>query len=521
MASQASAGGSTPGAPGTSTSGAGVGGSDSLPAHLGPRRLTTLHAVGQALAIGPIFSVGLISGLVANVAGYSTPLSVLLGSIGALGLAYVVSIYARRFAGAGAIFEYLSQAVHNSFGIFSAGVYLLGTLFLGAGGIYIALGFLVQGFFASHLSTSIPWWPGGAVALAITFLLNHYGVRLAIRGVLTLALVSMVPFVILALVIIAKGGDGGNTLAVFGTSSGGSNAVFNGILFAVTLFIGFEAAASIAEETENPRRSIPIAVVGAVALSAALYLLVTYAATIGFGQAALVKGAWFAAASPMGTLASTYVGNWLSVLIDLVIILDALSLSIAIMVAASRIIFALGRDGLLPRVAARTSRFNTPITGNLFIAAWSVLLLVWAGVTHYGATVKLPDPIEAFNITSTAGSYLVELIYIFLAVFALKLLWQSRREESGLWWKVIAVLLGLATPILAFKGSLDPFPTFPNNRAVFIALGCIVISALWYAYLHVARPNQVRLAARHAVAHEGVPALDEPVTATPPSARPV
>ena len=131
----------------------------------GPPRLTTLHAVGQALAIGPIFSVGLISGLVANVAGYSTPLSVLLGSVGALGLAYVISIYARRFAGAGAIFEYLSQAVHNSFGIFSAGVYLLGTLFLGAGGIFIALGFLVQGFFASHLSTSIPWWPGGAAAL--------------------------------------------------------------------------------------------------------------------------------------------------------------------------------------------------------------------------------------------------------------------------------------------------------------------------------------------------------------------
>ena len=42
-------------------------------AHLGPRKLTTLHAVGQALAIGPVFSVGLVSGLVANVAGYSTP----------------------------------------------------------------------------------------------------------------------------------------------------------------------------------------------------------------------------------------------------------------------------------------------------------------------------------------------------------------------------------------------------------------------------------------------------------------
>src|SRR5438270_4561050 len=85
--------------------------------HLGDRRLTTTHAIGQALAIGPIFSVGLVAGLVANVAGYSTPIAILLGSIGSIGLAYVIAIYARRFAGAGAIFEYLSQAVHNSFGI--------------------------------------------------------------------------------------------------------------------------------------------------------------------------------------------------------------------------------------------------------------------------------------------------------------------------------------------------------------------------------------------------------------------
>src|ERR1700679_1911716 len=162
-------------------------------AHLGPRKLTTLHAVGQALAIGPVFSVGLVSGLVANVAGYSTPLSILLGSIGSPGLAYVVAIYARRFAGAGAIFEYLSQAVHNSFGIFSSGVYLLGAMFLGAGGVYIALGFLVQGFFASHLHTSIPWWPGGAAFLIVAFVLNHYGVRVAIPGGLLLAAGCMVP----------------------------------------------------------------------------------------------------------------------------------------------------------------------------------------------------------------------------------------------------------------------------------------------------------------------------------------
>lgn len=493
----------------------GTGSSGAASTNLGPRRLTTIHAIGQALAIGPIFSIGLVSGLVANVAGYSTPLSILLGSIGCLGIAYVIAIYARRFAGAGAIYEYLSQAVHNSFGIFSAGVYLLGALFLGAGGIYIGLGFLIQGFFAVHLHTTIPWWLGGAVVLAVAFALNHFGVRLAIRAVLILACFSAIPFLLLAIVIIAKGGVGGNTLTVFSPSATSWTAVFNGILFAILLFVGFEAAASIAEETHNPRKSIPIAVVGAVAMTGVLYVIVGYAATIGYGKAALAHDAWFAAASPMGNLATTYVGNWLSVLIDLVIIFDATSLAIAIMITASRIVFAFGRDGLLPKFAARTSRYNTPVVGNLLVVAWSAALLVWAGLSTYGKYAKLPNPNEFFNITSSAGSYLVELVYVFLAVFALKLLWQSRHEERGLWWKVIAVLLGIAAPVLAFKGSLDPFPPFPGDVAVWIAIGSVVASAVWYGVLHFARPMQVKLAARHAIEHEGVPARDETLDLQP------
>ncbi len=481
---------------------------------LGPRRLTTVHAVGQALAIGPIFSAGLISGLVASAAGFTTPLSVLLGSIGALCLGYVIAIYAARYAGAGAIYEYLSQAVHNSFGIFSGGIYLLGTMFLGAGGVFIALGFLTQGFFDAHLHTTIPWWLGGVVALAIAFGLNHYGVRLAVRGVLIMASISAIPFLITAVVIIAKGGAAGNTLSVFDPGTTSTNAVFNGILFAVTLFIGFEAAASIAEETENPRKSIPIAVLATVGISAVFYLLVTYAGAIGFGEKALgAHNAWAASVSPIGELATRYVGKGLGTMVDLVIIIDALSLAIAIMVTASRVMFAFGRDGLLPAVFARTTKRDTPVVGNVAIVIWSLLVLIWAGNTTYGVATGLPNFIQAFFIMAATGSYLVQLVYVFLAVFALKLVWGAR-EEGGKVWKTVLVLIGLATPLLAFKGSLHPFPHFPNNRGVYFALVCIAITAIWYLFLRVTRPDRVRLAARHATEHDGVPPLDEPLSAT-------
>ena len=478
-------------------------------AQLSPPKLTTIHAIGQSLAIGPIFSAGAVMATVAAVSGIDTPLAVIFAFVGSIGLAYVVSLYARRYAGAGAMYEYLAKGVTNSFGIFSGGIYVLGLMFLGAGGVYIEIGNLVQGFFATHLHTNIPYWVGGTGALLLVLALNYTGVKVAVRGVLVLACVSAIPFMLLAIVIIAKGGHGGNTLAVFDPSHTSWNSVFKGILFGVTLFIGFEAAASIAEETEQPRRSIPIAVIGTVVICGVFFLVLAYAGSIGFGEKALgAHNAWALAPSGYGVLAQTYVGGWLSTIVDLVIIFDATSLAIAFMVTGSRMFFALGRDGLLPAQAAATSRrHGTPVGGIVALGVWSVIMLIWGGVTHYGKALGgAPDPFAAFLIANAVGSYLVELIYVFLALFAFRLVWQER-DQGGLGWKFPLILVGLATPILAYKGSLDPFPTYPLNLGVWIAVAIIGLTGVWWLVLRITRPDRIRQAAAHAVQVAAVPAI--------------
>ncbi|MGH2872668.1 MAG: APC family permease [Solirubrobacteraceae bacterium] len=469
---------------------------------LGPRRLSLVHAVGQALGIGPIFSVGAVSGLVAGVAGFNTPLSIVFGDIGALAIAYSISLYARRFAGAGAMYEYLARSVGRSFGIFSGGTYLFGVLMLGCGGIYLGLCFLVQGFFASHLHANIPWWAGGLAGIFVAFTLNHFGVRLAVRGVLIMASCSTIPFLILSIVIIAKGGIGGNTWSVFDPGQTSVNTVFSGILFAILLFVGFEAAASIAEEMHAPRKYIPIALILTVFLSAVLYLLVTYAATIGFGRAALLKNVWATSPDAMGTLAQTYVGSWLSVLIDLAIIFDALSLAIAIMVTGSRLMFALGRDGLLPDLLSKTSRYNTPISANVLIAGWGIIMLLWTAVTTYAPNGSA-NVIETFTIAADAGSFLVEILYLFLSVYGLVLVWQTFPSWSARWWRFIIVAIGIAAPVLAFKGSLDPFPPEPSAQGVWIWLGGMLVALIWYLFLRARRPEKIRLAAAYATEDAG------------------
>jgi amino acid transporter len=481
--------------------------------HLGERRLTSIHAIGQSLAIGPMFSAGLLTGLVASVAGFSSPLAVLLGAIGALCLGYVISLYARRFSGAGAIYEYLVHGAHPSIGVFGAGLYGLGVLFLGGGGVFIANGFLAESFFQTHLHFDVTWWVWGAIALLIAVGLNHLGVRLAIRGVLALACISAIPFLVLAIAIIAKGGNAGNTLAVFSTSHGSGNGVFHGILFAVTLFIGFEAAASIGEEAHDPHHSIPIALIGSVALAGVFYLLVTYAAAIGFG----VKGAataWPADPSPMGALAQRYVGSGLSTLIDLVVLLDSISVAIAFVVTGSRVFFALARDGLLPSFVARTSKRDTPLGGNLIILVAGVAALLFGRLSTYGAAAKLPNNIEAFSISAAAGSFLIEAVYGLLALAALVLIWRSSSGVTRL-WRLLVAAVGLATPVLAYYGSLHPFPTYPGDRGIIFAGVAAGLVVIWFAYLQLARPQQVARAAQQADHHHGVPPLDETLDYTP------
>lgn len=476
------------------------------PGHLGERRLTTVHAVGQSLAIGPMFSGGLLTGLVASVAGFSTPLSVLLGTIGAICLGYVISLFARRYSGAGAMYEYLVHGAHPGIGVFGAGIYGVGILFLGGGGVFIANGFLAQAFLAD-IHISITWWILGIVVLLIAVGLNHVGVRVAVQGVLALAAISMIPFLILAITIIAKGGATGNTLAVFGTSHSSWNSVFHGILFAVTLFIGFEAAASLGEEAKEPHRAIPVALIGSVALAGLFYLLITYAGAIGFG----VKGAataWFADPSPMGALAQQYDGHWLSVLIDLVVMLDSISVALAFTVAGSRVFFALGRDGLLPKFTTRLSSHQTPLGGNLIILGAGLIAVILGGVTTLGDLVKLPNNIEAFQISAGVGSFLIEAVYAMLALAAFRIIWTEWSGGARLWRLVVAII-GVATPVLAYYGSLNPFPPYPGDLSLIIAGGCAVVVLVWYLWLQSSHPERVAAAAQHAEQHHGVAPLDE------------
>jgi amino acid transporter len=447
-------------------------------AALGRPVLTTIDAIAQSLAIGPVFSAALLGALIAGAAGPVAPLAALLGAAGMLAVGWVIALYARRYAGAGAIYDYVRQAVNPSAGVFAAGIYFIGTLFLGGAGIYLALGLIGSSTLSALFAWQLPWWLIAALAALLIFGINHIGVQVTTRVQLLLTALSLAPLLLLALVVIATGGAAGNTSAVFDPGNAPAASLFRGLLFAVTLFIGFEASASLGEETADPYRSIPRAIFGTVAIATVFYLLMIYASAIGFGVAGVDQ--WVSDPAPLSTLARRYVGDWLAALIDIALLIDMLAVASAFTATSSRGWFALARDGLLPAVFARSSRFGTPLGGNLVVLLSALLLLG-------GTLLAGIDPLAAFGITATTGALLIEGIYIGLALAAARLL----RAESAPWWQWLLLLIAGIAPGLGIYGSVVPFPAWPLNIAVYGALLSVLLVGLWTLALRRLAPGHL------------------------------
>ncbi len=461
---------------------------------LEPRSVSQWGAIGQTFAIGPIFAVGFLLGTVAVFAGFNTPLAILLAGAGTLGLAYVLTLYARRFTGSGAVYEYLGRGVHPALGTVGAGMYVMGLLFLGAGGGFVALGFLTDALLASELSIELGWWFWALASLAAAIAINWVGVRVGVRAIVLTAGVSVVPFLVIAVAVIAQGGAEGNTLAVFDPASTSWDAIFHGVLFAVALFIGFETVAALGEEAVAPRRSIPVAMLASIVVCLAFYLLMTYVGAIGFGRPALEQGAWFASGNPFGELGRRYVGDAFGWIVSLTVVLDLFSVCIAFTLAASRVLMALARDGQLPRALSRTSaRYRTPVGGLVAIAAWALLVIAWTAALPPPTDGSIPAVLQSVLILSATGSYLVTLVYLLLALGGL---WLLRADEGrGGWgWKLPVIVVAIAVPVLSLEGSLDPFPAAPNDRAVYIAAGTVGAAILWCAALGILRHRGVAVA---------------------------
>lgn len=455
----------------------------------------THMAPAAAVAFSIIFAV--------TYAGGATPLAVILALIACLTVAISISQLARHLPSAGGLYTYAARGLHPTVGFFVAWGFMLAEPLV-APLLYLIFGNVIAVFLTNHFGTPAWLWAPFAAAAGIgVWFLVYRGVRISTEAGVILGAFEIVVFLALAITLIVSAGSN-NTLSVFSPTTGNANgwgSVFAGMVYTVLAFIGFEAALPLAEETKDPRRTIPRAVILSCVLIGIFYLICYYGAMVYFGPnvAADAKNGFFTfnGGDPWDGLADKVWGPF-SILVLLAIVNSAFANSNAGANAASRVGFALGRVGILPRALAQVHpRFKTPYVAVHVQGALGIALAIVLGFA-------LGGPLLAFFLLGTIATLIIVLIYILTNLSNLVFFVREHRDELNPIWNVAVPILGtlIFIPVLLAAFGIDfaglgivPLGP-PANAAPWVVLAWLLVGAGVFAYLSARAPGRIQETAK-------------------------
>src|SRR5207245_5578390 len=261
----------------------------------------------------------------------------------------------------------------------------------------------------------------------------------------------------------------GFTLKPFIPASGTTvGAIAFASVFGLLSFGGFEGAAALGEETNNPRRNIPLAIAAAVGFCGVFYTIVMLAQSLGFGIDSSGIKAFSSSSSPLGDLSNQYVGSWMQDVINFGATLSAFASCLGCAAGASRILFALGRDGFLTRrLGDASARTGSPANALAVVMTFGLVVTILLRLN--GTTA-----VNAFFYPGTAGVLAMLIAYFVIQFGAAKFLHLERREPR---WRVVILVLATAAIVYTFYKQVWPKPAYPYDLFPLIIAGWAVAGA--------------------------------------------
>ena len=173
--------------------------------------------------------------------------------------------------------------------------------------------------------------------------------------------------------------EGGNFEPFLPLGVAGIGAAAGQVFFS---YIGFDAASTAGEEAKNPKRDLPLAIIGSLIVVTIMYLLVTVA-VIGAngGQPSDYTGD--SSEAVLARVANDATGGtWAGAIIALGAVISIFSVVLVTMYGQTRILFAMGRDGLLPKVFTKVNpRTQTPVNNTIIV---TILIAILAAAVPLG-----------------------------------------------------------------------------------------------------------------------------------------
>jgi putrescine importer len=327
-------------------------------------QVTTLErslGLGSVVLIGLAYMTPLIVlgtyGVVAQLSNGTVPTAYLVTLVAMLFTAFSYGRMASLYPVSGSAYTYVGKEMGPQLGFLSGWLIQLDYFFLPM------VAWLIG---AAYLSAQFPGVPTAVWIIAfvlITTVLNVIGIKVAARAnflLMALQLLVLGIFVVLCLGYFVRGDTGASLWSPFFNGGTTPAAIAAGAALAAYSFIGFDAVTTLTEETHDPRRNIPRAVLITALLCGVLFIVASYATQLAHPGASFKNpdSAAFEIAGMIG-------GNLFASFFLAGLVIAQFAAGLAIQATSSRLLYAMGRDGVLPRrvFGYLQPHFRTPLFG--------------------------------------------------------------------------------------------------------------------------------------------------------------
>ena len=308
-------------------------------------------------------------GLVAVTTGGHVPTAYLVTLVAMLFTAFSYAALVKAFPRAGSAYTYARRAFGGTVGFLTGWSLMIDYLLLPL------INYVLMGIYLNAQFPGIPPWVFALAGVLLITGLNIVGITVVRNANLVLVglqLVFAAVFVVCAVLHVAQN-PGVSLLQPLYDAGLTFPGLLAGAAMLALSFLGFDAISTLSEEARDAERTVPRAIILTTIIGGLIFTVIAYVSTLVIPNVADIENPDAAANQIMEVAA----GRWLEVFFLVAYIAGCIAAALASQASVSRILFAMGRDGVLPRFFARLSRrYQTPIGAAIFVGVVSLAALI-------------------------------------------------------------------------------------------------------------------------------------------------
>jgi len=421
--------------------------------------------------IGPSFAILASFVFIVSFAGLVTPWAYLFGGI-LLGLqALAAAQLAKVFPSAGGWYTWIARALHPRAGFFAGVLFSIWLPPVATLTMAFLAKTVLEPSIKAEYGVDVPWWIWVVAGVALVVFFAYQGISISEKALIITGLIEIVIMVALAFTGLASPGPGGFSFGPLNPGNFGlASNLFLGVVFSIFAFSGWESTGPLAEESKNPKRNVPIGLVGSVVLLTVYFVFVTWGYLVGIGVSK-VGSIPTASAWPVATMAQrVWGGAW--VLLLFALLNSAIALSIACFNGGTRTWYAMGRSGVLPKMVGKVNPTRkTPV--NAISLQVGVQVLAFVCVLIWGAE-------DVFFSWANAITIGLVLMYVLCNIGVVRYyLTEGRAQFNPLLHIVVPVIASAAGVVVVWKSYFSPFtstgPVFWGLMTFIVVLALTVV----------------------------------------------